>query len=461
MGEQRRLRKDRAQWKRDFVGSIKEQGKIAGQRDLYLAAGKKAAKERDFLHREGRRVESERDQARAIAMQMQQQRDFAAKGRTRSDRQLARTIGARDRIRREAQNTIAMMQSQNRDLMTAVGRKTAEAMQMHEVHKQDTGALRQQVGEMGQVLTTAEQKAADEAKRALQLQSEMRARHAGQLHEERTKTGSALDQMLNLRKNARAQIKAAADRIAALGNQIQQGNATLYSTRQALDRTDDELAKARKALADARRPRQLTASSKSSAQQQKVQTPAPVKEDGAVKKLEARVAEIKRLLERQPRGASGSTPIVVQGGAGGGGASAAGGAAGGSSASGAGPARQGADLGKIVEAVKAAASAGKKAPAKGGTTSKGITRARRTYTDKRKTKLAELRSLKSKRIREFNAKTKKMNKADRNKARREFKKKVESQFKEMQSRFPTARGLKSVGVIRELIRKIDAIKTAR
>ena len=54
-----------------------------------------------------------------------------------------------------------------------------------------------------------------------------------------------------------------------------------------------------------------------------------------------------------------------------------------------------------------------------------------------------------------------MNKADRNKARREYKKKVEAQFKEMQSRFPTARGLKSVGVIRELIRKIDAIKTAR
>jgi hypothetical protein len=49
----------------------------------------------------------------------------------------------------------------------------------------------------------------------------------------------------------------------------------------------------------------------------------------------------------------------------------------------------------------------------------------------------------------------------RQKARREYKKKVNAQFKEMQSKFPTARGLKSVGAIRELIRKIDAIRTAK
>jgi hypothetical protein len=54
-----------------------------------------------------------------------------------------------------------------------------------------------------------------------------------------------------------------------------------------------------------------------------------------------------------------------------------------------------------------------------------------------------------------------MESSARNKARREFKKKVNAQFKEMQSKFPTARGLKSVGVIRDLIRKIDAIKTAK
>ena len=102
---------------------------------------------------------------------------------------------------------------------------------------------------------------------------------------------------------------------------------------------------------------------------------------------------------------------------------------------------------------------GAKKKAGGGT--KGITQARRSYTDKRKAKIAELRALKSKRIREFNAKTKKMPAAERLKQRRAYKKKVEAQFKEMQTRFPTARGLKSVGVLRELIRKLDAFRAAR
>ena len=89
------------------------------------------------------------------------------------------------------------------------------------------------------------------------------------------------------------------------------------------------------------------------------------------------------------------------------------------------------------------------------------TAAKRRYTDKRKVKLGELRALKSKRIREFNTKSKKLPKAERLKQRREYKKKVEAQFKEMQTRFPTARGLKSVGVLRELIRKLDAFRAAR
>ena len=71
-----------------------------------------------------------------------------------------------------------------------------------------------------------------------------------------------------------------------------------------------------------------------------------------------------------------------------------------------------------------------------------------------------LRALKSKRIREFNTKTKKLPKGERSKQRREFKKKVNAQFREMQTRFPTARGLKSVGVIRELIRKLEQFKAA-
>ena len=56
---------------------------------------------------------------------------------------------------------------------------------------------------------------------------------------------------------------------------------------------------------------------------------------------------------------------------------------------------------------------------------------------------------------------KKLPKADRDKQRREYKKRVEAQFKEAQQRFPTARGLKSVAGIRDLIRKIDAFKAAK
>ena len=179
--------------------------------------------------------------------------------------------------------------------------------------------------------------------------------------------------------------------------------------------------------------------------------------------LKGELADLKKAIRglgAGPRG--GAAPIVVQGGAGGGGASSS---AGGSSASsgggGAAPAavQQAPDLSKIVEAVKELAEKGK-AGKKGGTT-KGITQARRTYTDKRKTKIAEMRSLKSKRIREFNQRTKKLSKGDRTKQRKAYKKRVEAQFKEMQQRFPTARSLKSVGVIRELIRKIDALKMAK
>ena len=116
-------------------------------------------------------------------------------------------------------------------------------------------------------------------------------------------------------------------------------------------------------------------------------------------------------------------------------------------------------MSKVVEAVKGLAESVKGKKGKG--TGKGITQARRTYTARRKAKVAELRALKSKRIREFNAKTKKMPAAERKKQRAEYKKKVEAQFKEMQTRFPTGRGLQSVGVIRELIRKLEAFKAAK
>ena len=152
----------------------------------------------------------------------------------------------------------------------------------------------------------------------------------------------------------------------------------------------------------------------------------------------------------------------MQGGAGGGGASSS---AGGSSASGGGsgaaPARA-PDLSGIVQAVKKIAE-----DAKGGGDSKGessskstkgISQARRTYTDKRKVKLGELRALKSKRIREHAASTKKLPKAERAKARKAFKDKVNSQYKEVTKRFPTARGLKDLQTVKGLIDKIDRVR---
>ena len=213
--------------------------------------------------------------------------------------------------------------------------------------------------------------------------------------------------------------------------------------------------------------RQIDALSKELSAMQSVPKVAP-QDKSELAGLKGELAGLKAALRNMPRGGGArgqgsGQPIVVQGGAGGGGASSS---AGGSSASSGGggqaaPARA-PDMSGIVEAVKqiaGKAAQGKAAKAQGS--AKGITQARRSYTDKRKVKLAELRALKSRRIREFNTKTKKMESSARNKARREFKKKVNAQFKEMQSKFPTARGLKSVGVIRDLIRKIDAIKTAK
>ena len=73
-------------------------------------------------------------------------------------------------------------------------------------------------------------------------------------------------------------------------------------------------------------------------------------------------------------------------------------------------------------------------------------------------KLGELRALKSKRIREHKAKTKKMPASERSKARTEFKKKVDGQFREVTKRFPTARGLKDLQTVRQLIDKIERVR---
>jgi len=80
------------------------------------------------------------------------------------------------------------------------------------------------------------------------------------------------------------------------------------------------------------------------------------------------------------------------------------------------------------------------------------------YTAKRKQKLAELRSAKAKRIREFNSKTKKMPAAERKRRRSEFKKNVNAQFKNIVSKFPTARGITSVAQLQRLIKQAESIR---
>ena len=88
----------------------------------------------------------------------------------------------------------------------------------------------------------------------------------------------------------------------------------------------------------------------------------------------------------------------------------------------------------------------------------GITAAKKRYTDKRKVKLGELRALKSKRIREHSTRTKKLPKAERAKQRKAFKDKVNTQFKEVTKRFPTARGLKDLQTVKGLIDKIERVR---
>jgi hypothetical protein len=145
----------------------------------------------------------------------------------------------------------------------------------------------------------------------------------------------------------------------------------------------------------------------------------------------------------------------------GGGGSAAGGSGAGGAAGGAAAATGARDLSRIVDAIKDAVKGAKGTKKKGAPAdSKGITQARRAYTNSRKGKLAKLRALKAKRIKEFATKTKKLPKDQRRKQRRAFKAKVEHQFRELQKKFPTARGLKSVTAVRELIRQIEAVRIA-
>ena len=150
---------------------------------------------------------------------------------------------------------------------------------------------------------------------------------------------------------------------------------------------------------------------------------------------------------KRGRGGWGGGPIIVTGAAG-----AAAGGAGGASSSAA-----------SSGAAGAAGAAGRKEEPKKKSrkAQSGITKAKKRYTDKRKVKLAELRSLKSKRIREFAAKTKGMPKAQRDKARKAFKANANAQYSEVAKRFPTARGLRDAATVRELIAKLEKTRMAK
>jgi chromosome segregation ATPase len=208
--------------------------------------------------------------------------------------------------------------------------------------------------------------------------------------------------------------------------------------------------------------KQLAAAGRAAETKEQKQAVAALRDD--IKDLKQVAQQAVRSAAAPAAAPSGAPPIVVQGGHGGGGASAGGSSSSGGAAAGGGPGGGGRDLSRTVEALAKAVKGARKGdtkPAKKAPGAKGITQARRAYTDKRKAKMGELRALKSKRLREFNQRTKTMKKGERDRARREYKKKVDAQFKEAQQRFPTARGLKSVAAIRELIRKLDAFRAAK
>ena len=88
----------------------------------------------------------------------------------------------------------------------------------------------------------------------------------------------------------------------------------------------------------------------------------------------------------------------------------------------------------------------------------GISAARKRYTDARKTKLASLRAHRDKLVREHKAKTKKMPKKERDALRREFRKKVDSQYKEQVKKFPTARGMNDPRTVLGLIKRLESAR---
>ena len=109
----------------------------------------------------------------------------------------------------------------------------------------------------------------------------------------------------------------------------------------------------------------------------------------------------------------------------------------------------------------AAGAGGAKKPEKKRRKASGITKAKKRYTDQRKIKMAEMRSLKSKRIREFAARTKKMPKKNRDEARKAYAAKANARYHEMSTKFPPARGLKDLQSVLQLIAKLDTVRLAQ
>ena len=149
-----------------------------------------------------------------------------------------------------------------------------------------------------------------------------------------------------------------------------------------------------------------------------------------------------------PAGAAGAP-----GGAGGGG----GGSGGGSAASAA--AAAGGAVGAGAAGAQRALEAAKKLKKK--RRASGITKAKKRYTDLRKIKLAGLRALKQKRIREFATKTKKLPKGKRAQARKEFKEKADARYRAIVAKFPPARGLRDLRTVLELIKKLESVRMAQ
>jgi hypothetical protein len=161
----------------------------------------------------------------------------------------------------------------------------------------------------------------------------------------------------------------------------------------------------------------------------------------------------------QPAVAPAPQIIVVPGGGGGrpgppgrpGAPGAAGGGGGGASGAAAAAAAAGA----------AGAAGARKLEKKKRRKASGITKAKKRYTDQRKIKMAEMRSLKSKRIREFAARTKKMPKKNRDEARKAYAAKANARYREMSTKFPPARGLKDLQSVLQLIAKLDTVRMAQ